>query len=219
MINTTSVFGHVIWDWNGTLLDDKWLCIESINTVLLKRNLPPIDENTYHRIFRFPVRDYYGDAGFDFDKEPFEVPAMEFIDLYDKRKKECRLQPAAREILDLFEDHGIVQHLLSASETGILQEMTDHFGIRRYFRNIKGLDNHYAAGKKELGFELIDTIDAAAGSIVMIGDTCHDQEVAEFLHVRAILCTHGHFPEARLTGCGTTLIRSLSELRSMISAV
>ncbi|MFA5815041.1 MAG: hypothetical protein WC865_05425 [Bacteroidales bacterium] len=82
-------YRHIIWDWNGTLLDDKWLCIESICTLLLDRNLPPIDEEKYARIFRFPVKEYYQEAGFDFIHEPFEVPAMEFIRIYDSRKKEC----------------------------------------------------------------------------------------------------------------------------------
>jgi phosphoglycolate phosphatase len=212
-------YRHVIWDWNGTLLDDKWLCIESISSLLLARNLPPIDEERYSEIFRFPVKDYYKEAGFDFLNEPFEVPAMEFIRIYDSRKKECRLQKGALKILDLFAGMGCTQYLLSASETGILKELTDHFGITRYFKRIVGLDNHYAHGKGDLGLELLSTVQAPADSIVMIGDTCHDKEVADLLGVSSILCTNGHFPENRLTGCGCRLIGDLDELATRISGV
>ena len=212
-------YRHIIWDWNGTLLNDKWLCIESISTLLLARNLPPVDEEKYARIFRFPVKEYYRDAGFDFLNEPFEVPAMEFIRNYDSRKKECSLHQGAMNALELFERMGCRQYLLSASETGTLEEMAHHFGIAHYFDKIKGLDNHFAHGKAELGLELLSTIQAPADLIVMIGDTCHDKEVADLLGVDSILCTNGHFPAARLVDCGTRLISNLDELTSMISGM
>lgn len=214
-----SSYRHIIWDWNGTLLDDKWLCIESISTLLRDRNLPPVDEEKYARIFRFPVKEYYQEAGFDFIHEPFEVPAMEFIRLYDNRKKECRLHNGAITVLELFAKMGCAQYLLSASETGMLEEMTHYFGIAHYFEKIKGLDNHYAHGKGDLGLELLSAINARADSIVMIGDTCHDKEVADLLGIDSILCTNGHFPEERLMNCGARLIGNLDELASMISVV
>ncbi len=219
MENLPFAYRHIIWDWNGTLLNDKWLCIESIGTLLLARNLPPIDEERYDRIFRFPVKDYYQDAGFNFLLEPFEVPAMEFIRIYDSRKKECRLHPGAVRILELFASLGCSQYLLSASETGILREMTEHFGISGFFTKIQGLDNHYAHGKGDLGLELLATIDAPKESIVMIGDTCHDKEVADLLGVASILCTSGHFPEYRLMGCGSRLIGNLEELANQVSGI
>jgi phosphoglycolate phosphatase len=210
-------YRHIIWDWNGTLLDDKWLCIESINKLLSTRNLPIINEERYDTIFRFPVKDYYEDAGFDFNKESFEIPAMEFIQLYDERKKECKLQPGALNVLESFSRLGFEQYLLSASETGVLNEMTRHYGISHHFNIIKGLDNHYAHGKSDLGKELLAMIKAPSESIVMIGDTCHDKEVADLLNIDAILCTGGHFPEYRLSVCGTRLIKQLSELTEAIS--
>jgi len=209
-------YRHIIWDWNGTLLDDKWLCIESISSLLASRNLPPLDNEKYDRIFRFPVREYYRAAGFDFTNEPFEVPAMEFIRLYDHRKKECRLHRGALRILELFYQMGCTQYLLSASETGILNEMAMHFGIARYFSQIRGLDNHYAHGKADLGLELVESIKAQGDSIIMIGDTCHDKEVADLLGIPAVLCSNGHFPKERLLGCGALVIRDLEELASIV---
>ena len=47
---------HVIWDWNGTLLDDAVLCVEVMNVVLARRKLPPLTAERYADRFRFPVR-------------------------------------------------------------------------------------------------------------------------------------------------------------------
>ena len=46
-------YKHIIWDWNGTLLDDRWLCVEGINQALVKRDLNPISENKYREILPF----------------------------------------------------------------------------------------------------------------------------------------------------------------------
>ena len=205
-------YRHVIWDWNGTLLNDKWLCIESINTLLKDRDLSLIDEDKYHEIFSFPVKDYYARAGFDFAKESFEIPAIQFIDLYNRRKHLCQLQPDARNVITSLHASGCSQYLLSASETGILTEMTEFHGIRHYFSKIKGLDNHYAHGKVELGLELLSQISSEAGSVVLVGDPCHDEEVASQMGVPCILFTGGHYPVHRLKSCSSRLIDRLSEL-------
>jgi phosphoglycolate phosphatase len=217
MKNQPFPYRHIIWDWNGTLLDDKWLCIESISNLLAARNLTPLSEEKYGQIFRFPVKDYYRDAGFNFELEPFEIPALEFIKIYDLRKKECSLQKGALASLELFAGMGCTQYLLSASETGVLEEMTAFFGITRFFDKIKGLDNHYANGKGDLGLELLSSIGAPADLVVMIGDTCHDKEVSDLLGVDSILCTNGHFPEERLASCGARLIKDLDELIEQVS--
>lgn len=205
-------FEHIIWDWNGTLLNDRWLCIEAINTLLAKRGMEPLSESRYLDIFDFPVRDYYARAGFDFSLEDFQVPALQFIDLYDFKRKECRLQDKAETVLKHFHDKGLPQSLLSASEEGVLTDMVNHFNLGGFFSSIKGLNNHYAASKLDLGKELIAKINIDPKDIVMIGDTRHDLEVARELGVGIILYDKGHFPAYRLEGCGCPIISDLGEL-------
>ena len=49
-------YKHIIWDWNGTLLDDRWLCVEGINKGLIKRKLAPITEENIGRFLLSPLR-------------------------------------------------------------------------------------------------------------------------------------------------------------------
>ena len=81
---------HVIWDWNGTLLDDVWLCVDIINAMLGRRGVPALDRERYRRIFDFPVPIYYERAGFDFSRETFAAAADEFCDEAARRVGECR---------------------------------------------------------------------------------------------------------------------------------
>ena len=55
-------YRHLIWDWNGTLLDDAWLCREIMNGQLRRRGLPELSAERYEQIFDFPVEKYYRDA-------------------------------------------------------------------------------------------------------------------------------------------------------------
>ena len=194
-------YKHIIWDWNGTLLDDRWLCVESINTLLKDRGKGTLsDEN------------YLSRAGFDFTVEDFKVPALQFIDLYNKRRKECGLQENALKVLKHFKHQGISQSLLSASEAGVLNDMVDHYDLRDYFNEVAGLNNHYAASKLDLGVQLIKDLGIPSEKILMIGDTRHDQEVAQALGVDIILYDQGHFPAYRLESCGCRIISDLQEL-------
>jgi len=205
-------FRHIIWDWNGTLLDDKWLCIRSINVLLKARNLPVIDNERYNEIFGFPVRTYYEKAGFDFTIEPYEVPAHQFIDQYDAGKYDCALQPDALTMLNYFKGQGCRQHLLSASESGVLKDMIRYHGISHYFDRIKGLDNHLAHGKEALGQELMMELGAGPDETLMIGDTCHDEEVARAMGIKCILFSGGHFPSWRLQSCSSRIVEKLTEI-------
>ncbi|MCX6282944.1 MAG: hypothetical protein NTW31_01715 [Bacteroidetes bacterium] len=79
MFNKFADYKHIIWDWNGTLLDDAWLCVEVMNGMLEKRGLEKVSLDFYRSVFTFPVRDYYEKLGYDFEKEPFEEVGMEFM--------------------------------------------------------------------------------------------------------------------------------------------
>ena len=58
-------YKHIIWDWNGTLLDDTRLCVEVLNELLLRRGKSAITEDDYRQNFNFPVINFYKYLGFD----------------------------------------------------------------------------------------------------------------------------------------------------------
>ncbi len=88
-------YDHVIWDWNGTLFDDVELVVDIMRGMLARRDLGEFDVERYRELFTFPVRDYYARVGFDFEREPFEELAVEFIDAYVSRWRDYSLRPDA----------------------------------------------------------------------------------------------------------------------------
>src|SRR3712207_913570 len=73
---------HVIWDWNGTLLNDVDHAIETMNHLLTDHSLPILDKARYQKIFDFPVKGYYDSLGFDYAKESFESLCHRFVDRF-----------------------------------------------------------------------------------------------------------------------------------------
>lgn len=76
-------YKYIVWDWNGTLLDDLDVCLKSINTILEKYKLPKLKSvKEYREKFVFPVINYYKAIGLDFSKYTFKIVGKEFIDIY-----------------------------------------------------------------------------------------------------------------------------------------
>jgi phosphoglycolate phosphatase len=207
-------YKHVIWDWNGTLLDDAWVCVEVLNEILKKYNKPLITLEQYRRDFDFPVKDYYRyKLGFDFSIEPFEIIANEYIELYNKRRFECRLHDKAVEVLKYLAGNNIEQSILSAYEHKMLEETVSYFGIRQYFTRLAGLNDYYAQSKVENAKLLMGKLDFDSEQVVLIGDTVHDFEVAQSVDIDCVLIANGHNSPEKLISCGTRVLSSLEEIQ------
>lgn len=206
----------IIWDWNGTLLDDTDLCVSVINQLLFKRNLPALTREKYREVFTFPVRDYYQAIGFDFTSEDFEIPAMEFTDLYNSRVDVCSLHQGALTILKHFKYAGYRQFVLSAMKTEMLVKTLKDQDIWNFFEDVAGLDDHYAVSKLQRGVELLQKHRLNAKNTMLVGDTLHDAEVASHLGIPCILAAHGHQSEERLRVNGNQVIRDLNMLKTTI---
>ena len=92
-------YRHAVWDWNGTLLDDTWLCCASLNRLLTEDGHPPVDPVRYREIFQFPVIKVYQAIGFTPDEASFRAMSVRFMAAYEARKTECRLHDHAETLL------------------------------------------------------------------------------------------------------------------------
>ncbi len=207
-------YSTVFWDFNGTVMDDVALCMDSLNTMLKKRALPTLDTVTdYHAIFRFPIKEYYRLAGFDFEKEPFEKLAVEWVDLYTAGEHTLTLSDGFLDAWRFIRAHGAKQIILSASETAMLHRQLKHLGIFDKFDGILGTSDIYAEGKVEMAKRCLGTDCAGA---VLIGDTPHDAETARAIGVDCILYAGGHASADALAATGAPVILHLSELMQIL---
>jgi len=202
---------QIIWDWNGTLLNDVEMCVKIMNNLLHKYALPLLNCEKYREVFGFPVKDYYASLGFDFEKVPFELVGHEFMDAYFKELPNSLLFPEVKQVLEEINKLGMNQLVLSAMEHKALEKSMNDKGILPYFSKVQGIDNHLASGKAELAQGLIESSDYNEEETLFVGDTLHDLEVAQLIGSSCILIANGHISKGRLKNGDNKVIDNLAE--------
>lgn len=205
-------YKHVIWDWNGTIINDVVLGVDIINGLLKERGLSLLTLDIYREVFTIPVKDYYANLGFDFSKEPFEIVGKYWMDEYEKRKFECRLYEGVVDLMEKINKMGIGQSILSAYSQHTLEEMVDHYDLEKYFEHIMGLDNIYAASKLHLGIGLMERLGNEKAETLVIGDTIHDFEVATEIGADCVLVANGHQSKNKLMTVTNNVIDTIEQL-------
>ncbi len=206
-------YTHLVWDFNGTILDDIGLCIDCVNVMLKKRGLPTLDSvEAYRAIMRFPVIDYYRDLGFNMEEEDYyKILAPEWVAMYLAGEPDCGMMDGVTDVLEAAKATGIKQMVISATKTDQLLGQLDRLGIRGYFDEILGLDNFYAASKTALAEAWRREHPEAV--VLSVGDTDHDGDLADALDADCLLYTGGHQSRERLSTRGKTLIDHIGEIK------
>jgi len=191
---------HVIWDWNGTLLNDVAHAVATMNQFLAPRGLPPMDVERYRRTFGFPIRKYYESLGFDLVSVALASLCDQYVEAFMRKVFECALVPGSREFLRAVRDAGKTQSVLSATHQPQLHRMVTAFELEPCFDFVYGIEDKLAFSKVHRGHDLLRASGIPASRTVLIGDTDHDLEVGEALGIDVVLVTHGHQCAERLRG-------------------
>lgn len=196
--NLEHAVDHIVWDWNGTLLDDVDICINILNEMLSERGYSGVTKTRYLDIFGFPIKEYYVKAGFDFSKASFEELAEVYIVKYRKASRLAPLVSGSKDVLSEINIKGIPQSVISASEKSLLLSQIEERGISSFFVDVDGLSDNLATSKKEIGLRWIRETDIDPSRVLLIGDTLHDLEVAHAMGCRSLLVACGHQSRKRL---------------------
>lgn len=204
-------YEYVIWDFNGTILDDVEASMSSVNVLLEERELKPMPSFEFYReVFDFPIKKYYAALGFDFINEPYEVVAPLWVALYNEAVKKSNIRCGVVEMMESLKNMGVKQYILSATEREMLRGQLDDLGITKYFDEVLGLDNIHAESKVALGKKLGERIDMTKA--LMIGDTVHDYETAVSMGCDIVLVEGGHQSRRRLLECTERVEKDFEEI-------
>lgn len=194
---------HILWDWNGTLLDDTQAALDTLNIMLRRRGAPEIEMKFYRDNFAFPVKPFYSSIGMALENEDWDKLAEEYHDIYAVQPKS--LNSRALEALSLVRDAGSRQSIISALRQDLLDAATGRYGVSGFMEHIYGVDNLDGCSKIDRARLLLSAIRRESDDeIVIIGDSLHDFEVAQELRVRCVLCSQGSHAGWRLAKVAPT---------------
>lgn len=210
---------HVVWDWNGTLLDDVDHSLAALNALLSERGMPLLDRDGYRARFGFPVREFYVDLGFDVEREDFALLSERFIGHYKGAARAARPHAGARDTMSALRTRGVAQSVLSAMEATLLSSMLREHDLAEFLSHVRGLDDLMATSKVDLGVSLMRTLaeaDVRPEQTLFVGDTLHDLETANAMGCECVLFVHGHQAPERLSQAGARLIHSHGEVLGFV---
>ncbi len=210
-------YKYIIWDWNGTILDDLQINFEVENTLLSRRGRILIkDLEEYQEKFQFPIIKFYESLDFDLENEKFEDIAREYVLEFDERFYELEIFPDAESVIREFKYKGIEQIILSQTEQRWLEKQVRVHDIDYLFTELLGARDIYVKGKVGIALAWLTQNDIDPAQVLMVGDTLHDFEVAENIGCDCVLIARGHQSKERLLETGAPVLDSIEELRRMV---
>ncbi len=201
---------HLVWDWNGTLLDDLSLVVEATNASLALFGAGPTTADAHRREFRRPVSAYYADVlGRPVDEAEFGRLDRVFHEVYARGLPACALTADAAGALAAWTDS---QSLLSMWFHDELVPVVDRYGLRGYFARVDGLRATIGGGPKapHLAAHLA-ALGRSGPECVLIGDSVDDAAAAEAVGAACVLYTGGFTDRDRLAATGHPVAETLTD--------
>ncbi|AVZ73343.1 phosphatase [Streptomyces lunaelactis] len=204
---------HLVWDWNGTLLDDINAVIGATNAAFEEIGLEPITLERYRELYCVPIPRFYERlmGRLPSDAE-WEVMDEAFHRHYSEHRIGCGLTEGVEDLLSEWRLAGRSQSLLSMFGHEQLVPVVRGYGIESHFIRVDGRTGP-SGGTKALHMErhLAALVGVAPDRTVVIGDAVDDAVAAAHVGARAVLYTGGSHSRASLEAVGVPVVDSLAE--------
>ena len=201
---------HLVWDWNGTLLDDLSLVVSSTNHAFAAVGGPEVDADEHRSRFRRPVAEFYAEIlGRAVDDEEFGKLDRIFHDAYRVGLTSMTLAADAMAAIRSWPGS---QSLLSMWFHSELVPAVQTYGLAGVFTRVDGLRTEVGGHLKAAHLAAhLDELGIAGDRAVLIGDSLDDAAAADSVGARVVLYTGGFTHPDRLRAAGRPVADTLVE--------
>ncbi|HEX5740696.1 MAG TPA: HAD hydrolase-like protein [Pilimelia sp.] len=181
---------HLVWDWNGTLLDDLALVISATNVAFASIGGPRISAHAHRRRFRRPIADYYGEVlGREVTAAEFAQLDQVFHDAYRRNLVDAALAADAERAMRAWPGS---QSLLSMWFHDELVPVVRGYGLDGLLRRIDGLRHTVGGGHKREHLRAhLSALGLTGADVVLIGDSLDDADAAAAVGAACVLYAGG----------------------------
>lgn len=194
---------HVVWDWNGTLLDDLPVVLASVNAGVAPYRSEPVTLDDYRTHYTRPVKRFYDSLlGREITNDEWLDLDHRFHEAYRAQMQGASLAPGAREALERTAGIGVRQSLLSMYPHDDLIPLVAAAGIDHHFVRIDGLQGPPGDRKASYLESHLGAMSADPDDTLVIGDTPDDAHAAAEIGADCVLVDNGshHRPSLEATG-------------------
>jgi phosphoglycolate phosphatase len=199
----------VLFDWNGTLVDDASRAFDAANAALAAAALPPLrDVEALRSTFRLPLADWFEHLGVPEHARPAAVSDWNA----EMARRTAPLRDGARDLLAALRSAGIATGVVSAASLEAVTADCERLGVAalltRIDANSKTKRRAIRSSMRVLG----------ADRAVYVGDTEYDMIEAEAAGAAPIAVSGGYRPDDALVLAGARLVcKGLAELRDLLA--
>jgi len=199
---------HLVWDWNGTLLDDLSLVVTATNASLATAGGPVVTADEHRKDFRRPVSAYYAYVlGRVVDEDEFVRLDRAFHDAYRVGLESCALTADALDALTRWPG---TQSLLSMWFHDELVGTLHRYALTDRFARVDGLRTEIGGATKAAYLAAhLDELGISGHDTVLIGDSLDDADAAASVGAGIVLYTGGFTDAERLYATGLPVASSL----------
>ena len=200
----------VLFDWNGTLLDDTLLWYDVVLKVFhtFGKQAPTLEQ-----YFRELEGDYfiiYTSRGIDVTRERLnEIYAKH----YQALMYQAPLMPGAQEVLQALHDSTHALYLVTGQLESLVSPLLEKFGIVSYFKSRK----FHVTDKAGVINEVLEMEKVEPKNCFYVGDTPSDMRHAKKAGIVSIAFLGGHIPNECIANSQPDF--SIQQLRDILTIV
>lgn len=209
-------YKNIIWDWNGTILNDMPVAFESTNILLERFGYPTITLEFYRDNIDTPIVNFYSKI-FDLNKHDMQMLDGEWGMLYNQLSDKIGLHKGVVDLLSFFAAENCCQVVLSAFKTEEITKYAHKFSVENYFENILGTQSIVMESKTVRGRKYMQEHCFAPEQTLFIGDTVHDCDTARDLGVDCILFSGGQQSPKLLQECGVPVYEDFEAIKKHLT--
>ncbi|MFD3686598.1 HAD family hydrolase [Nocardiopsis sp. NPDC058631] len=201
---------HIVWDWNGTLLDDNHANLAAVNAVCAQFGREPVEMDYWRSVFRRPLIPCYEELlGRPFADGEWEHAERLYDSSYLEYLHTCELSTGVPDVLHDWAGGGGTQSLLSMASHEHLVPLITERGLTSHFTRVDG--RQFATEHDSKAEHLVRHLDAQGidpSRVVLIGDIDDDARAAREAGASSILVTSGLMARERLEATGSPVFDS-----------
>ena len=194
----------LVFDWNGTLLDDTYALLETTNVILGHFGHPRIDIDTFREHCDVPLSRLFRSLGMSQE----EIAAVErdegalFHDTYEPLAEKADLREGARRVFELARRESALLIIVSNHIVVPLQSQLRRLGVDNYITDVLAFESRatqYKSMSKGERLRLyMHRYNLNPSSTFIIGDMPVETNIARNLGLTSISITGGFVSAARL---------------------